>query len=171
MACLKGGAEGVTHEVIGASSANSRAPIRTFTPALCSILLECPQELGFTVSQVHALLLHKLKTSPIHSYLIGQESIRLVPVGGKLSSSPTRIKVIISAHTKEVVVCIHLNEDIPPASIAEFLDFLAQKPELTRSGYVKLLDTRKADSTIILVILPCYLDLFLATCSMYLYSI
>jgi hypothetical protein len=65
----------------------------------------------------------------------------------------------ISSRTnkKEVVVCIHLCEDLPPPVVTEFLEFLAEKPELTRAGYVKLLDTRKTDSTMILVILPIYL--------------
>jgi hypothetical protein len=148
MSCLKGGVQGVTQEVIGASGSASTTPSRSFTPAICSILRKCPPRIGITVAQVHHLLLHKIKTSPIHTFLIGQDSIRLVPAGGEN---------INSAPIKEVVVCIHLCEDLPPPIVTEFLEFLAEKPELTRAGYVKLLDTRKTDSTMILVILPIYL--------------
>jgi hypothetical protein len=154
MSSLKGGVQGVTHEIIGASGSESPTPARKFTPALCSILRECPPGIGMTVTQIHNLLLNKLKTSPIHTFLVGQESLRLVPTGNNQ---------VISARTKEVVVCIHLYEDLPPASVTEFLEFLANKPELTQAGYVKLLDTRKTESTIILAILPIYLASLLSS--------
>ena len=100
-----------------------------------------------TVTQMHNLLLHKLKTSPIHIFLFGQESIRLVPFGNKVAPS------------KEAIVHIDLCEDLSPAAVADFLDFMGQKPELTRNGNVKLVDTRKTEtgSTLILAILPVYL--------------
>jgi hypothetical protein len=100
------------------------------------------------VSQVHNLLLHKIKTSPILTFLVGHNSIRLVP-----ASSET----IASNHTKEVVVCIHLKEDLAPPLVEEFLGFLAERPELNRGGYVKLLDGHKTESTMILAILPVHL--------------
>lgn len=148
MSCLKGGVQGITHEVIGASGSTTPIPMRSFTPALCSILRDSPPGIGMNVFQVHNLLLHKVKTSPIHTFLVGQDSIRLIPSG---------IEQIKPERIKEVVVCIHLCEDLPPPLVTEFLEFLAQKPALTRAGYVKLLDTRKTDSTIILAILPIYL--------------
>lgn len=148
MSFLKGGVREITHEVVGASGSASPVPQHSFTPALCEILKACPPEIGMTVVQLHNLLLQRLRTSPIHTYMLGQKSICLVPT----SSGNT-----ISTPKKEVVVCIHLNEDLPPPVVMEFLEFLAGKPELTQAGCVKLLDTRKTDSTIILVILPLYL--------------
>lgn len=149
MSFLKGGVQEITHEVVGASGSASPVPQRSFTPALCEILKACPPEIGMTVVQLHNLLLHKLRTSPIHTYMLGQKSICLIPTGsGNTISTPK----------KEVVVCIHLNEDLPPPVVMEFLKFLADKPELTQTGCIKLLlDTRKTDSTMILVILPLYL--------------
>jgi hypothetical protein len=151
MSCItKGSDQKFTHEVIGASGVGTPTPMRTFTPILCEILYACPQGSGYAVTQVHNLLLHKIKKpSSIHTFLFGQESIRLLPARNEQQLTPVR--------KKDVIVCIHLNEDLPKAVVDEFLDFLSKKPELIKDGCVKLLETRKTDSTLILVTLPIYL--------------
>ena len=148
MAALKGGeTEEVTHEIIGACGANAKASVRTFTPAICNILKDSPTDIGLTASNIHRLMLNQSPTV-IHTFLLGTSSISLVPVAKKEN---------VVRKVKEAVICIHLNEDIPPHSVDAFLEILSNNQDLTRSGYVKLLDTRKTDSTMILAIVPLFL--------------
>lgn len=149
MSIFKGSITGITHEVIGASGADSRAPVRSFTPAVCKILKESPENVGLSGIQIHNLLVHDLKVSPVHSFLTGEKSIFLIPTSSSVQT--------LDRHLKEVVVCIHLSEDLPPRQVDEFLEFLAKHPLLTQNGYVKLLETHKTNSTIILAIIPVYL--------------
>ena len=150
------GASGITHEIIASSGANDSCPVRKFTPALCSILVESPSDIGLSVSQIHHLLLENqlLKISPIHTFLQGHESIHLVP---------SQNEQVLQRKAREVVVCIHLTEHLEREQVDSLLAFLASRPELTRSGYVKLLDTRKTDSTLIFAIFPLYLACLLSS--------
>jgi hypothetical protein len=100
MSFMKGG-QGRIQEVIGASGTSARTPVRSFTPALCQILQETPVEVGIKAIDVHRLLLHKLRTSPIHTFISGSESILLTPVMNRDT---------VSRPHKEAVVMIHLND-------------------------------------------------------------
>jgi hypothetical protein len=60
-----------------------------------------------------------------------------------------------------VIVQIHLKEDMSPESIDEFLRFLAEKDLADSTSSVKLIEAHKTQSTLIIVVLPMYLALLL----------
>jgi hypothetical protein len=128
---------------------------RHFTPALCKVI-----EVGITAEHIHRLLVSKLKKSPIRILVRGENTIRLAGQQSALISTTPVGK-------KEVLVCIHLDEDLPKEAVNQFLHYIAENKIHDRTS-VRLLEAHQTNSTNILVILPLnvaeilspYLDVF-----------
>jgi hypothetical protein len=56
MSFYKGAVAKTTVEVIAASGANERTPVRTFTPAVCGILSSIPNSMSVSARSLHELL-------------------------------------------------------------------------------------------------------------------